>query len=223
MVDSRRGLGMTALQRWLWGAVAGSLVLAVAGCSSSGGGSGGSGAATVPRAPTATASASVRSPYPSDVPLTGRNTMPGEKPPVYPEAARADTQTGANAFAEFFIQTLDWAYATTNPSYMKHYSGPSCGLCAGLVDGIAKTAGTEHWYVGGRLNVRSVDGVPIAPVTAPANYCSRVTVDVSATRVVDARNHVYNQQEPLTDQPFKLCAERHQKEWVTTYFNGMKS
>src|SRR4051812_41161247 len=63
-------------------------------------------------------------PYPADVPLTGHNVKPGEKPPLYPAAARAHTQAGANAFAEFYMRTLDWAYATTNPSYMKHYTGP---------------------------------------------------------------------------------------------------
>ena len=87
--------------------------------------------------------------YPADVPLTGHNVRPGEKPPVYPAAARAHSQDGANAFAEFFMKTLDWAYATTNPSYMKHYYGPTCGLCSGIAAGIAKTAAEHHWYEGG--------------------------------------------------------------------------
>ena len=88
--------------------------------------------------PTPTASAG----YPADVPLTGHNVKPGEKPPRYPAAATARTQAGANAFAEFFMRTLDWAYATTNPSYMKHYYGPTCGLCNGIATGITKTAST---------------------------------------------------------------------------------
>jgi Family of unknown function (DUF6318) len=78
--------------------------------------------------------------YPADVPLTGHNVRAGERPPVYPAAAKVHSQAGANAFAEFFMQTLDWAYATTNPSYMKHYYGPTCGLCNGIATGIAKTA-----------------------------------------------------------------------------------
>jgi hypothetical protein len=95
--------------------------------------------------PTPTASAA----YPADVPLTGHNVKPGERPPRYPAGASARTQAGANTFAEFFMRTLDWAYATTNPSYARHYTGPSCGLCNGLLTGIAKTAATHHFYVGG--------------------------------------------------------------------------
>ncbi|MFL6164244.1 MAG: DUF6318 family protein [Jatrophihabitantaceae bacterium] len=109
--------------------------------------------------------------YPADVPLTGHNVRPGEKPPVYPAAAKVHSQAGANAFAEFFMRTLDWAYATTNPSYMKHYYGPTCGLCSGIATGIAKTAAEHEWYEGGRLTILSKASIAIGPVTAPADFC----------------------------------------------------
>lgn len=159
-------------------------------------------------------------PYPADVPLTGHNVRPGEKPPLYPQAARVKSQDGADAFAEFFMRTLDWAYATTNPSYLKHYSGPSCGLCSGLATGISKTAAEHHWYLGGRLTVHPATPTPIGSVTAPADYCSITTADVTAASVVDRTGKVFNGQGALPDQTFKLCAKQDSDGWRTTYLTG---
>src|SRR4051812_30423000 len=54
--------------------------------------------------PTSASSPPAPRPYPADVPLTGHNVKPGEKPPLYPVAAREHTQAGANAFAEFYMR-----------------------------------------------------------------------------------------------------------------------
>jgi uncharacterized protein DUF6318 len=176
---------------------------------------------TAPRT-SATPSASPRPtpsarPYPVDVPLTGHNVKPGEKPPLYPAAARARTQAGANAFAEFFMRTLDWAYATTNPSYLKHYTGPSCGLCTGLATGISKTAALKHWYLGGRFTLQRATSTAIGPVTAPADYCSSVTVDTTAESVVDRTGKVFNGDGAYTNLKVKICAKFIDSKWQTTY------
>jgi Family of unknown function (DUF6318) len=155
--------------------------------------------------------------YPADVPLTGHNVKPGEKPPVYPATAHARTQAGANAFAEFFMKTLDWAYATTNPSYMKHYYGPTCGQCSGLATGIAKTAASRHWYEGGRLTVHPPARVAIAPVTAPADFCSVAMVDLTATTVVDRTGKIFNGAGAATGLRFKLCAKFDEDQWQVSY------
>jgi hypothetical protein len=155
--------------------------------------------------------------YPADVPLTGHNVKPGEKPPVYPTAAHARTQAGANAFAEFFMKTLDWAYATTNPSYMKHYYGPTCGQCSGLSTGITKTAASRHWYEGGRLTVHTPVAAAIAPVTAPADFCSLTVVDLTATTVVDQTGKIFNGAGAATGLRFKLCAKSDEDQWRVSY------
>jgi len=165
----------------------------------------------------ASASPSASAAYPADVPLTGHNVKPGEKPPVYPAAANARTQKGANAFAEFFMRTLDWAYATTNPSYMKHYYGPTCGQCSGLAEGIGKTAASKHWYEGGRLTIHQPTSIAIAPVTAPADFCSMILVDVSATSVVDHTGKVFNGAGAAAALRFKLCTKARDSDWLTTY------
>ena len=156
--------------------------------------------------------------YPADVPLTGHNLKPGEKPPVYPAAARARTQAGANAFAGFFLRTLDWAYATTNPSYLKHYSGPSCALCDDLATEIRKTAAVHHWYLGGRLTIRPATATPLGPVTAPADFCSTVSVDRTAHSVVDRAGTVFTEEAAHPNFRWKLCMQSSSSLWQVTYF-----
>ncbi|HEY0168422.1 MAG TPA: DUF6318 family protein [Jatrophihabitans sp.] len=203
-------------------ALVGVLTLLVSGCS----GDAGPNTSTVPAASSApSASAAPTSarptptprPYPADVPLTGHNVKPGEKPPLYPAAARARTQEGANAFAEFFMRTLDWAYATTNPSYMKHYYGPTCGQCDGLARGISRTAAEKHWYLGGRLTVHRAEKTAIAPVTAPADFCAVMKVDITATSVVDKTGKVFNGDGAYFGDNFKLCSKKSADGWQLTY------
>jgi hypothetical protein len=158
--------------------------------------------------------------YPADVPITGHNVKPGEKPPLYPAAAKVRSQAGANAFAEFFMRTLDWAYATTNPSYMKHYYASSCGLCSGIATGIAKTAQQNRWYLGGRLSIGSTTQQSIGDVTAPADFCSQPSVDITATAVVDKTARVFNGQGALTAQTFKICSKMQDDTWHVTYMIG---
>jgi hypothetical protein len=202
----------------------GVLALLVSGCS----GDAGPNTSTVPAASSAPPSTSAAPtsarptptarPYPADVPLTGHNVKPGEKPPLYPAAARARTQEGANAFAEFFMRTLDWAYATTNPSYMKHYSGPSCGLCNGLATGISKTAAKKHWYLGGRFTLHPATATTVAPVTAPADYCARMNLDTTAGSVVDRTGKVFSGDGAYKNLKVKICAKFTDSTWRTTYF-----
>jgi len=176
--------------------------------------------ATTSASPTASPKPSVPA-IPADVPRTGHNVRPGEQPPEYPAAALAKTQAGANAFAEFYLKTLDWAYATTNPSYMKHYSGPTCGLCNGLATGIAKTAAAGHRYEGGRLAITRVVSSPIGDVTAPADFCSTVTLSVAAQSVVSARGDVINASGGGNGVQFKLCA-RKASYWASTYLDRLR-
>lgn len=172
--------------------------------------------AAVSATPTATPTPA----YPADVPLTGHNVKPGEKPPSYPIAAAAKTQQGANAFAEFFMKTLDWAYATTNPSYMNHYYGASCGLCAGLATGITKTAAEGHWYEGGRLSITNVDATLIEEVSASTDFCSSVHLNINATTVVDSTGKIFNGQGALQNQSFKLCEYYLSSGWQISYLVG---
>jgi hypothetical protein len=91
---------------------------------------------------------------PADVPTTGPNMRRGEKPPVMPQSATGHTGAGAQAFAVFFVRTIDWGFATLSGAYIRHVSGGGCVGCRSFADGMDRDRRLGHQYIGGRLTVR---------------------------------------------------------------------
>jgi hypothetical protein len=132
-------------------------------------------------------------PLPSDVPTTGPNLVrKGEKPPRMPLEATQHTQAGATAFAQFFIHTIDWAYATVDASYMKHYASASCGACGTFSDGIEKARALGHRYIGGRFTVRSASPGASSGTDARAT----VLLDITGFQEVDQKDGFVRGQAP---------------------------
>lgn len=68
-----------------------------------------------------------------------------------PLEATQHTGRGAQAFAGFFIKTIDWGYATTSSKYMRHYYAPTCSSCAAVDRSLATAAKLHHRYEGARF------------------------------------------------------------------------
>jgi hypothetical protein len=125
--------------------------------------------------PTPTVPTPVSTTVPADVPTTGPNiTKAGEAPPVMPVAATLHSGPGGVAFAKFFIQTMDWAFATTNGSYMRHYYLYSCTTCRSVADGVDRSRAAGIRYIGDRSS-----GLSGAISTADSKRSSDLTVRVS--------------------------------------------
>lgn len=58
---------------------------------------------------------------------------------------------GATQFAMFWIQTLDWGYATTDSTLAKIYYAPSCSECKRFTDIIDSAKQAGHHFRGGRI------------------------------------------------------------------------
>lgn len=102
--------------------------------------------------PTSTAPSSPT--VPADVPTTGPNLRsPNERPPIEPVLATQHTAAGAKAFAEFFVRTIDWGFATMSGTYIRHYAPPSCLGCKQFADGIDRARAAHHTYVGGWFTI----------------------------------------------------------------------
>jgi Family of unknown function (DUF6318) len=175
------------------------VLLSCAACTSSGDGSPAS--SSVSSGPTATPTVSVPPPttsapssshvgppkppqpsLPADVPTTGPNTRAGEKPPIMPLEATQHTPDGAKAFAEFFIKTIDWGYATTSSTYMRHYFQKSCIGCRSTADALDKARRQQHHFIGDRFTIRSVSETGRATSTT---IHLLATFDVQSVEVVD--------------------------------------
>lgn len=132
----------------------------------------------------ATKSGPITPPRPSlppDVPRHGPNTKPGEKPPIMPLEATQHTPDGAKAFAEFFIKTIDWGYATTSSAYMRHHFTHACIGCRSTADAIDKARRKNHHFIGDRITIRAAEMVGLAPDRPVA----LATFDVTSAEAVD--------------------------------------
>ena len=133
---------------------------------------------------------------PADVPTTGPNLrVKGERPPVMPVAATAHTRAGAVAFAEFFIKTMDWGYASVSSTYMRHYFTEACTICDGLADGIDGIRQKHQHVYGNRFSIKPgnvADGGRNA-----AQYSIDVNCDVTSGEITDGQGQFVDGQPAL--------------------------
>jgi hypothetical protein len=210
----------------IWTFAAFALLVFCAACTSSGPGTPPTSAATTSPAvsvppPTTTAPSTShggppRPPQPSlpaDVPTTGPNTKPGEKPPIMPLEATQHTPDGAKAFAQFFIKTIDWGYATTSSTYMRHYFLTGCKSCTGFTDvlDIAKRAG--HRFIGGRFTVTSAM-LAKRPAAPSADYTVVVTFNDSSFEEITRRNKFVRADGAHRGEKFEVSAAWASDRWV---------
>jgi hypothetical protein len=72
-----------------------------------------------------------------------------------PRSAAGHTSAGAQAFALFFVRTIDWGFAAMSGTYMRHYAAQSCLDCATFADGMDRDRRIGRRYIGGRITPRS--------------------------------------------------------------------
>lgn len=76
--------------------------------------------------------------------------------PELPEAAKAETKEGLEAFARYWYALLNYSYETGDLSGINSISSPSCALCGKVFPGIQKWNGEGRWIVGGTVTVHAV-------------------------------------------------------------------
>jgi Family of unknown function (DUF6318) len=130
------------------GVVAIAVLVAVTGCS------GGSPSTDLPAG-----SASPQSSSPPSNPPSTAATTPSATPtaPALPAAAREDTPTGAESFARYYIEVLDYAYQSGDTKLLRKPA--QCPGCNAVADGIDKFVASGGRYEGGRLKVVEAESV----------------------------------------------------------------
>jgi uncharacterized protein DUF6318 len=63
-------------------------------------------------------------------PITsGHNVRPGEKPPTFPQSMEKNLPSAAGTFAVYWVQTIDWGYATVDSTLARRAFSPVCTDC----------------------------------------------------------------------------------------------
>jgi hypothetical protein len=77
--------------------------------------------------------------------------------PVLPEAAKAETKEGLEAFARYWYELMNYAYETGNLAPVSAVSGSNCASCSKVRDTIIAWNSDGQWIEGGALIVQSAD------------------------------------------------------------------
>jgi hypothetical protein len=116
---------------------------------------------------------------------TGPNVRPGEKPPVYPSAARSRNQIGAFAFAGYYYKALDWSIATNDDALIRAIAGPGCPSCRLASEAVAKLRARNEIELGGRIVVEHASTLTSRPrVNFRYDYAFRFTYREDAVVLV---------------------------------------
>jgi hypothetical protein len=76
--------------------------------------------------------------------------------PVLPEAAKAETKEGLEAFAGYWFAQLNFAYETGNSSGLESVTASSCEFCSKITNSLAANYANDRWLAGGRIETPSI-------------------------------------------------------------------
>lgn len=79
--------------------------------------------------------------------------------PVLPEAAKAETKEGLEAFAKYWFEVLSYGYETGDVSRLDAITAAECQPCANAKKVILSWNEGGKWLIGGTLTTPSVTGV----------------------------------------------------------------
>lgn len=159
---------------------------------------------------------------PADVPTTGPNAKPGERPPLMPVEATKHTIAGARAFAKFFLQTIDWGYATTSSNYMRRYFQPSCDECRVTRLALDNAHRDNEHYIGSRLTIVKV-GQPRRGGPRSADLTIQVTLNITSVELIDRDGRASHPDVAYNGFREQVGLRWDKPDWTTVWIHGKAS
>lgn len=133
--------------------------------------------------------------------------------PVLPEAAKANSKEGVEAFARYWFQVLSYAYETGDVSAVKLATGSNCVFCNGLQESIGQSWADGKWIVGGRIETPSVTG---KPGTGPESRQATVQVIQQQIEIRKADGTLYQEATEASSSASQLVATFGVDGWIVT-------
>jgi hypothetical protein len=90
---------------------------------------------------------------PPPPPPTGTGGAPVPTPAP---AAAQRSDTGAKAFGVFYVELLDYTYATRDVAPLRQASDPACKLCTGIANDVGKYQQPGYTWQGGRISLKDL-------------------------------------------------------------------
>jgi hypothetical protein len=139
--------------------------------------------------------------------------------PEVPEAAKAETKEGLEAFAKYWYSLLSFGFETGDPSEWSKLTSPNCAFCNTLKTSIEIGYKSNRWQVGGRISTPSIDAR--IDETAPMQ---QVTVQVlqEATEYYKADGTVGREPEPASNTASVVIAGYKDGAWTVSDIHLLK-
>ncbi|WP_156372327.1 DUF6318 family protein [Arthrobacter sp. Leaf337] len=131
--------------------------------------------------------------------------------PVLPEAAKAETKEGLEAFAQYWYSTLSYAYETGDTSPMDEISGTGCANCDEAKKVIANWNSGGRWLEGGKITTPAIETT--FKVASDGNYQVIVQVQQSEIRAYKSDGSQSDSVIPASDVAQIFMANRSPKGW----------
>lgn len=143
--------------------------------------------------------------------LTPSETAASASPSAVPSAAIAATPQGAAAFARYFYQQIEQAFAKQDPSLIAALSDASCQTCNNYIRSVT-TLRDERQRIEGKL----VFTILLAEAPATDGKTARVDViwSTPANKRYDSAGRLIHSQEPLSRVEETLELRRAGHSWM---------
>ena len=117
-------------------------------------------------------------------PVTSAAPGPSPTPAVpvvkKPKLADEPTAAGAEAFARYWIEVVNSAYDSVDPSGIEAISAKSCMTCRAYINSLKKASYEERRYRGGKIIIKEV----VAPAVQGATATVLLNYDVPPLEVL---------------------------------------
>lgn len=131
--------------------------------------------------------------------------------PVLPEAAKAETKEGLEAFAKYWYSTLSYAYETGDLTPMNEITGGGCVNCDEARKVIANWNSGGRWLEGGKITTPVIETT--YKVASDGNYQVVVQVQQSEIRAYKSDGSPSDSVIPSSDVAQIFMAQRSLDRW----------
>ncbi|MDQ3610347.1 MAG: DUF6318 family protein [Actinomycetota bacterium] len=142
------------------------------------------------------------------------SVSPSPPLPSFPLEAMNETSEGASAFARYYFDLLNQAYAGADATVVQRVTASGCGGCDALIAVIQRLKEDRQRSVGGEYRILSA----IAPAVIDGDVIVDVSYDRSAGQIVNEKNVIVESGAPVPRTDAQLRLIRRDGSWLVQGF-----
>jgi hypothetical protein len=158
-------------------------------------------------------------PTPSTVPpAPGVSASASAAVASLPPEALANDAPGASAFARYYLELANQAFATGDAKALKAYSDPGCTSCNNLMQAIEAPMNPDERIEGGDYEVLDATSTP----SSPGEMLSLVTYRLTEVRVYDSSGDLLETDPAKPPITASMSLRRSGDAWRVEAFTNVK-